>query len=281
VAKLRTPIKWFGGKGRMKKKILPLMPECKRYVEPFGGGASILLAREPVELEVYNDLNFALYDFFTVLADPKLYKKFLRRVEALPASRKMYYEYLRTWEAEKDRIVRVAKWYYIARFSFSGHFGASFSTAVTHNCRGMASTVSKWLSILDMLPEIHARLQRVQIENQTWQTILKRYDTPDTLFYLDPPYVATTRRNGGYEHEMTNEDHQELVDAILKLEGKVVLSGYDSPLYSALDSCCERHDFDVACYAAGRTKASGLKGKGVCDKNQRRTECVWIKGVGA
>jgi len=106
---LYGPIKWFGGKGQMQRKILPLLPRCKRYCEPFGGGASILLARDPVEVETYNDLNEALVDFFRVLADPELFEAFHRRVAPLPYSRAIYNECRKTWRDEPDRIKRAAK----------------------------------------------------------------------------------------------------------------------------------------------------------------------------
>jgi DNA adenine methylase len=89
---MRSPIGWFGGKGNMRGRILPTFPPHKRYVEPFGGGASLLLAKEPVELEVYNDLDHALYEFFTTLADPGEFERFYRRVALLPYSRELYNE---------------------------------------------------------------------------------------------------------------------------------------------------------------------------------------------
>lgn len=92
MSRLRSPIFWFGGKGNMVAKILPMLTAIPhtRYVEPFGGGASILMAKPPVDVETYNDLDSALYDFFTVLADPDLFPQFVRRVKLLPCSRQLY-----------------------------------------------------------------------------------------------------------------------------------------------------------------------------------------------
>jgi DNA adenine methylase len=75
MARLRSPSCWFGGKGQMTAKLLPLTLDCRRYVEPFGGGASVLLAREPVDVEVYNDIDGNLHEFFCVLADPRKFKR--------------------------------------------------------------------------------------------------------------------------------------------------------------------------------------------------------------
>jgi len=277
---MRSPIGWFGGKGNMVRKIIPILTRIphERYVEPFGGGASILLAKKPKPVEVYNDLDHGLYDFFSVLSNPELFDQFYRRAAVLPYSRQFYNEYRKEWKEEADKIVRVAKWFLVARQSFSGAFGGSWSSSVTLTRRGMIATCSKWLSCIDMLPQIHARLQRVQIENADFRTILDRYDTPKTLFYCDPPYIPETRKAGGYTHEMTAEDHQELVTLLLSLKGKVVLSGYNHPNYDPLEQAgWERYDFHTACYVAGRTRSSGLQGKGKALEKQGRVESLWIK----
>ena len=277
---MRSPIGWFGGKGNMVRKIIPILTRIphERYVEPFGGGASILLAKKPKPVEVYNDLDHGLYDFFSVLSNPELFDQFYRRVAVLPYSRQFYNEYRKEWKEEADKIVRVAKWFLVARQSFSGAFGGSWSSSVTLTHRGMIATCSKWLSCIDMLPQIHARLQRVQIENADFRTILDRYDTPKTLFYCDPPYIPETRKAGGYTHEMSAEDHQELVTLLLSLKGKVVLSGYNHPNYDPLEQAgWERYDFHTACYVAGRTRSSGLQGKGKALEKQGRVESFWIK----
>jgi DNA adenine methylase len=273
---LRSPIRWLGGKGLIKKKILPLIPYDKIYVEPFGGGASILLAREPSSVEVYNDLFGGLHDLFLVISKPDLFEKFYRRVALMPYSRRFYDEYKNSWIDEKDLIERAVKFFFIARQSFGGILESSCGSVVAHSRRGMAETASGWLSAIAMLPEIHARLQRVQVENADWMVILDRYDTYETVFYIDPPYVTSTRRGGVYENELNDTDHVELVDALLELKGAAVLSGYKNEIYKRLeDGGWARTDFDVACHAAGRTRNSGLQGKGSVSLKQKRTESVW------
>jgi DNA adenine methylase len=274
---MRTPIAWFGGKGRMVTKILPLIPEGKIYVEPFGGGASILLARAPSPVEVYNDIDGGLYDFFTVLADTNLFDKFYRRVALLPVSRQFFYDYNASWQDETDLIERVAKWFLVARQSFSGCFGGSWGYAVTASRRGMASETSTWLSGVEMLPQIHARLQRVQIECKDFRDVLMTYDTPETVFYLDPPYIHDTRVSGRYLYEMTDNDHKDLVQLMLGLKGASVLSGYAHEIYKPLSAEWRRYDFQTVCHAAGRKRNSKLQGEGALLDNVPRTECVWVK----
>ena len=99
----------------------------------------------------------------------------------------------------------------------------------------MAGAVSRWLGAVEGLPEIAQRLQRVQIENAPALEVIKRYDTPKTLFYLDPPYVHGSRGDvSAYGHEMTDEDHRDLVHMLSRIEGRAVLSGYRSSLYDEL-----------------------------------------------
>jgi len=275
--RLRSPILWFGGKGNFRKKTYPYLPKTKSYVEPFGGGASVLMGREPSEIETYNDLDGAVYDLFTVLADPELFEQFYRRVSALPYSRRLFLECREGWQAEPDRIKRVSMWYVVARQAFSGDLGSGWGFVCTSSRRGMAAHVSKWLTAIDNLPEIHKRLSRVQIENSDFRNIFQNYDTQDTLFYCDPPYVLGTRKKGGYSCEMSDQDHADLVDCLLGLSGMAVLSGYNSGVYDALEqNGWIRKDFETACYAAGRTKASGLQGRGAALEKQARVESLWI-----
>jgi DNA adenine methylase len=123
MAKKKSVILWVGGKGKVLKKILPLIPYDKIYVEPFGGGASVLLARKPSPVEVYNDIDGGLYDFFSVISDEKMFEKFRRRVEALPLSRRMFDECRENWRSEPNRIERVVKWFIVVRQSFGGNIG--------------------------------------------------------------------------------------------------------------------------------------------------------------
>ena len=142
----------------------------------------------------------------------------------------------------------------------------------------MVETCSRWLSCIDMLPQIHARLQRCQIENADFRSILDRYDTPKTLFYMDPPYVSETRRAGKYSHEMTANDYSELITLLLGLKGKVVLSGYNHKIYEPLEQAgWIRHNFHTACNAVGKTRNSGLQGKGKALEKQSRIESLWVK----
>ena len=231
---MNSPITWFGGKGLPKLKNRLLHFICKRphkvYIEPFGGGASILFAKKPSELEVYNDINHALYEFFTVLSDPELFDKFYRRVSVLPLSRELYSGCRETWKDEKDLVVRVSKWFVLARQSFGGTLGG-WRYSVNQN-----KAPKCWMNCLEGLPQVHSRLQKVQIECLDWSDIFEKYDSENALFYCDPPYVLATRsgQEAAYEYEMTEEDHKKFVSCLLNIKGQAVVSGYDHEIYEDL-----------------------------------------------
>ena len=274
---MRSPIGWFGGKGNMVAKLLKLIPPHHTYVEVFGGGASLLFAKKPSPVEVYNDMDSGLVNFFRVLRDPAKFERFYRLVCLTPYSREEYYYCRDTWETCDDEVERAYRWYIVARMSFSGRLGGGWSFSLTLSRRKMAASCSRWLSIIEMLPQIHQRMMMVQIEHRDFRDIIKIYDTKDTLFYMDPPYIPETRRGGGYEHEMSIEDHKVLVNLLLRVKGKVLLSGYSHPIYQPLEQAgWERHDYETACYAVGKTRATGLLGEGACMENQMRIESVWV-----
>lgn len=124
---IRAPFPWFGGKAghKIKDAILSALPPHKRYLEPFGGGASILISKQPAEVEVYNDVNRGVVNFFRVISDVDYFGKFMARAALLPVSRELYEEYSRTWTGIHDPLEQAVRWYYIARQSFGGMFGSS------------------------------------------------------------------------------------------------------------------------------------------------------------
>lgn len=269
---------WFGGKGNMRAKLLPLFPPHHTYVEPFGGAASMLFGKKPSPVEVYNDLDSGLVEFFRALRDPEQAKELQRLASLTPYAREEY-DYCRAhWQEETDPVRRAWQWFVVARMSFGGHFGHSWGSVVTLSRSGKAATASPWLSAIKGLPEAHERLMRVQIEHQDWQTILERYDTPETLFYCDPPYVHSTRSSGKYDHEMTDEDHEMFIAKLLETEGMAVVSGYEHPIYRALDDAdWKRYEWQTVSFAAAKTRATGIQGKGSALRMQPRTEVAWVK----
>ena len=276
--KIRSPFPWFGGKGagKIKNKLLESLPPHDYYIEPFGGGASILMAKEPVKVEVYNDVNRGIVNFFRVISDVEYFGKFTARTALLPVSRELYEEYCRTWPSIHDPVEQAVRWYVVARQSFGGMFGSSWGTCITSSTGGMSQTTASWKTSFDNLPKVHERMQRVQIECCDWRDCLKRFSGTGWLAYCDPPYVLGSRKAGGYKHELQDDDHEELISTLLDYNGAVMLSGYNSSFYARLNKAgWDKQEIEVVCSAAGRTRTSGLQGTGNCKKKQQRIECIW------
>lgn len=259
----RSPIPWFGGKQKMADRIIALFPAHAVYVEAFGGGGSVLLTKTPATLDVYNDLDDGLVTFFRVLRDDP--ERLVPLLELSPYSRSEWQTCRETWrDPGLDDVERARRWFVVASQSFGGMVargregwaGALRSAGgpsgwkadrhpngERHHGRGWGgerlgrmhlSRAASTANRVDHIWRFVERMRLVQIENLDWRACLERYDGPDTLFYLDPPYVPTTRRAGGYNHELTLEDHAELVDRVLTLEGVAIISGYDHEVYAPL-----------------------------------------------
>lgn len=272
---IRSPIPWFGGKCRQAKRIITHFPAHHTYVEPYGGAASVLLAKPPSPVEVYNDLDSGLVNFFRVLRDEQLLGELVRRLDLTPYSRE---EFVACRDGHgAGQVERAWRFFVVALQGFSAiAVGQVWAYARGMSRRGMSGRVSKWLSAIDRLPEVAARLRMVQIEHRPALDVIERFDTPDTLFYLDPPYVPATRRSGEYAHEMTEADHVELVAALLDIDGMAVLSGYATPVYEPLEAAgWERVEYAAHCSAAGHTRGTGMIGAGSA-AHQTRTECLWL-----
>lgn len=273
--RIRSPICWFGGKGGMIAKLLPLIPPHQIYVEVFGGGGSLLCAKEPSSVEVYNDINSGLVNLFRVLRDPKRFEKFERLAYLTTFSREEFRDAARGLGG-RGSVEKAWRFFVTARQSFAGTMG-SWGYGRTSTARGMAGQCSRWISAIEGLPDLHSRLMRVQVEHDDWRKLLGRYDTPETFFYLDPPYLLSTRKSGGYEHELTTDDHRDLVEYCSKLQGKVLLSGYPNPEYKPLEGWgWKTRQWETVCHAAGRTRGTGLLGAGSAKARQSRIEAVWM-----
>jgi DNA adenine methylase len=178
----------------------------------------------------------------------------------------------KTWfEDYLDPVEQARRWFVVTRCSFSGDRYGGMKMNVT-----AVRSIPTWLNVINLLPEIALRFKQVQVDCADFRKILKRYDTPATLFYLDPPYVKSTRKGGGYFHELTLVDHEDLVKQLLKIKGKAILSGYRHFVYEDLiDAGWLAVTYKVTCDAVGRTRANGLIGKKL-PKNHQREEMLYI-----
>lgn len=262
----RPPFSWYGGKIRLSRKIVQLLPEHNIYVEGFGGSGAVLLAKAPAKIEVYNDLDHGLVHFYRTLRDPEKAQRLFNFLSLMPFSREEFDFGSEHWDELDDDIARAAYWFIVARWSFGGIFGAGWSTTG----RSWTPTHSAtFIRAIDRLPEVHARLRLVHIENCSYEHLIKAHDTSDTVFYFDPPYVPETRAaKDVYAHEMSYDDHVRFIDHMKQIEGKVIISGYASELYDSLleDPKWTRRNIEV--YTSAASAAT--------KKDTRRIECIWV-----
>ncbi len=255
---------WYGGKYSHLDFILPNLPEnANHFCDVFGGSAAVLINRPPAPVETYNDLDSELVNFFEVLRNQG--HKLIKAISLTPFSRE---ELLRACRPEPrlTKIERARRFYVRARQTRTGLAQTSsegrWAHCVLTSRAGMAGAVSRWLGAIDGLPEIVQRLQRVQIENVPALELIERYDTKDTLFYLDPPYVHESRGDSkAYGHEMTDAEHIELAKLLMSIKGRAALSGYRTTMYDKLYSDWNRVDDPVK----------------TCNSSKgQRQECLWL-----
>lgn len=228
---------WYGGKYVHLGFILPNLPtDAEHFCDVYGGSAAVLINRQPAPVETYNDLDSELVNFFAVLRDEP--ERLVQQIGLTPFSRE---ELVKACEAEPalPPLERARRFYIRARQTRTGLAQTSsegrWAHCVLTSRAGMAGAVSRWLGAVEGLPEIAQRLQRVQIENAPALEVIRRYDTPGTLFYLDPPYVHASRGDASaYGHEMTDADHCDLAALLRRIKGRAVLSGYRCNLYDEL-----------------------------------------------
>ncbi len=222
----KPALRYYGGKWRQANWIISQLPPHYTYVEPFGGGAGVLLQKPPATFEVYNDLDSNVVTFFRVLRTRE--QELVRAIELTPWSRE---ELRKAYESYNGDDLEIARRFYVRCWQSYGHLHGGWR--YQHSDNGY-SIVEQWNKV-DYLYRIARRLKKVQIENGDALRIIERYDTPRTLFYVDPPYVHDTRyRKNGYAHEMTDEQHRQLATRLNGIQGMAIVSGYHSDLYDEI-----------------------------------------------
>jgi DNA adenine methylase len=241
---------------------MQFFPKHKHYVEPFGGGASVLLLKDQSFSEVYNDLDGDICNFFEVLRHPALCAHLEKNLILSPYARR---EFEQAWKETTDPVERARRTAIRAQMGFGSGGATKASTGFRIDSRREYGTSQQlWAEYPATISVIGKRFQSVLIENRPALDVIRQHDSEDTLFFVDPPYVLGSRviKGGSYRFEMTDEEHQELAQSLYDVDGMVVLSGYPSPLYQELYKDWETHSVSSTC--------SGYRGSSV------RTEVVWL-----
>lgn len=275
-----APVSHYGGKGNMKAKLFPLIPYSQLYVEPYFGAGSIFWNREPSPVEVVNDLHGDLINLMRCFQDDSRCQKLYARLAATLYSLDEFRLALATLKESSDLDDRAWAFYVMRNQGFAGidvktdgRWGRNFVSS-----RGMAQTSASWWTRFDEFPKWYQRIARVQIDNRDALVVIKYWDSDDTTFYLDPPYVTETRVDSKvYVHEASDEHHKKLVELALTLKGNVTISCYAHAIYKLLeDAGWQRLDFETASSAASKGRGSSCRGAGNIMGNAPRTETVYL-----
>lgn len=210
-----SPIRYPGGKRWMAKTIIGLMPDHTSYVEVFGGGSSVLLNKPKSKIEVYNDINSDLVNFSRV-AKYHL-EPLLAELEFMVSSREIFNHYIRH-PGETD-IQRAAIWFYRNKNGYGGVDPNSFGRCRTGGGVAFSSRSAK----MDKIRAMNSRLDGVCIENLPFEKIFMLYDTPDTLFFCDPPYAVNDETYRSAD-KFTESDHKRLAETVVAAKGCCILT---------------------------------------------------------
>lgn len=233
--KITAPaLRYCGGKFRLASWIIQYFPAHHCYVEPFGGAASVLLKKPRSYAEVYNDLDGDIVNFFRVVRDAKQCRDLVRQLELTPYARD---EFVQAFDDTDCLIERARRTAVRAQMAF-GSSGATKSTTGfrSDTKRQNGTSIHNWQAYPSRMLSICQRLSGVLIENKPWQSIIKLHDSERTLFFVDPPYLHSTRQmghtNGCYKHEMNDIDHLELLKTLNNIAGIAIICGYPSEMYA-------------------------------------------------
>jgi DNA adenine methylase len=248
-----------GSKWSMASWIINHMPEHKTYLEPFFGSGAVFFNKGPSQIETLNDMDSSVVNLFKVIRDNP--KELAVGIEWNPFSREEYYS---SYEFETGNEIEDARRFLVRCWQAIG--------AKTSDRTGWRSLISsngpdvakEWSKLPEKILLVAKRLKEAQIEHQPAVKLLERYKRKEVLIYADPPYIIETRTKRHYKHEMTIEDHVELLEVLVAHPGPVILSGYAHHLYDDRLKHWKRETMDVAAEAGAK-----------------RQEVLWINPVAA
>jgi DNA adenine methylase len=260
---MKVAFAYHGGKARLADRIVPLLPPHKVYVEPFAGSLAVLLAKRQANVEMVNDLDDDLVNFWRQLRERA--DDLIGLIELTPYARG---EYDAAWEPSEDDLERARRFWVRVQQGVAHKVGSKSGWQCSaSDGRGSTSKSSTVLRKVRHLPQVAERLAAVMIDNRPASDVIRMMDGPLTLHYCDPPYVMSTHSQLGsaaYRHNMTDEQHRELAETLHGCEGAVVLSGYPSPLYDELYA--DWHRIEIK----GRADTANRSGTPTA-----RTEVLW------
>jgi len=215
---MRGPINYIGGKNRLANVIIERIPAHLTYIEPFSGGARVFFRKAPSKVEVLNDLDGELVNFYRVCQNH--HEELARSMRFMPVSREWFVGLEKSSLEGLTDIQRAARFLYLQKLSYGGRI-----TRKAYAIRVLEKANLRSDAIAETLDETHSRLIGVQIEHLPYDEVIRRYDRPGTFFYLDPPYYDIRLYNYNLEHD----DFVRMVELLRNIKGKFLLSLNDRP----------------------------------------------------
>lgn len=212
------PLPYIGGKNRIANKIIAIFPEHKTYVEAFAGGAQVLFHKKPSQVEVLNDLDGEVVNFFRVCQQH--HEELLRQLRFILVSRKWFELFEKQSPESLTDVQRAVRFFYLQKNSYAG-----LVRAPVYHWHVIQPPGYNPQRLPEIIQKTHERLRRVQIECLPYEQVIERFDRPSTLFYLDPPYFGRKL----YKFNFEEADFVALEQRLATLHGKFVLSLNDVP----------------------------------------------------
>ncbi len=224
----------------MRQQLTKLIPPHHSYVEPYFGSGVMLFSKSPSAIETINDLDGEVVNLFRCIKTES--NRLAALVMVTPYSRQIYNgSYGITPEVEKlpgaDRCHRACQFLvrcwqsYGARGSRSDGYKGGWKYDAS--CRESMYNLWNWYHLPEWIIEVAERLRKVQIESRPALEMIEKFNYKNVFMYLDPPYLLETRSRKQYEHEMTESDHEALLEAILQSRAQIMISGYETEMYNA------------------------------------------------
>ncbi len=221
---LNSPFKWVGGKSRLRKHIIEILPSHTCYVEPFAGAAWVLFGKPPSDVEVINDINEELITFFRVVKHKP--EELIKSFEWELVSRAEFTRLASLDTSKLTDVQRAHRFYYLIMAGWGGELRyPRFQTSITDGGHGNR-LIGALETLSERLKPVHDRLRTVIIESMDWKDCVDRYDRNGTVMYLDPPYPGN---KVNYANNMRDrEAHEELAERLGKTTCLWILSTYDT-----------------------------------------------------
>lgn len=259
---VRSILKYPGSKWRIASWIVKMIPDHHSYLEPFFGSGAVFFNKGPSAIETINDLDDDVVNLFQIVRDDPV--PLIKAVEATPYSKKEF-ELAYAGRDETTDNIEQARRFLVRCWQGHGFRTTGENVGWKNDVQGReaAYAMRHWNNLPEWMLEVCERLKNAQIDNRPAVEVIKRFNYPNVFIYADPPYLLSTRCRKQYKHEMTEQNHCELLEALLQHKGTAIISGYDSNLYNE--------------YLKDWRKETILS----ADQLSRpRMECIWTKNSG-